>query len=189
MSLKHKVAAAIHLCEQIIETNDHDQAEEQIEMITAGYENFIPNMRATLKFYSGLPDDLSTTDLIEDIKELKTKLELLRANSCKPINNSFFVPQEKVEFINQNNANMNVSVIIDFNEIRREFENNGSLHQKEIDEIITKITEIEEIFKGNENNNKKWAQLKDTLNWLSTKGVDIAVKILPLILKSLGKRA
>lgn len=85
--------------------------------------------------------------------------------------------------VNTNDNNIDIKTL--FKDIKREVENNGSLTEEEIEEIIEKINEIESISQEEISRPKKWGKLKSIINWMTTKGVDIGVKIYPLIMASL----
>ena len=54
-------------------------------------------------------------------------------------------------------------------------------------EIIEKLKEMKEIALSDDKRTKKWFKLKGMLNWVSTKGVDIGCKVLPILLKLIEK--
>ena len=82
-----------------------------------------------------------------------------------------------------NNNTIDITTL--FEKTKREIENNGSLTEEEIEEIIDKINEIELISQEEISRPKKWGKFKSVINWMTTKGVDIGVKIYPLIMSSL----
>jgi len=184
VSLRTEVIGDIELCEEIIKNNDVRKAEEQISILVGAYGNYIPGIQSNLDTYT-LPFDVEV-DYIGDIRKIKKVLELFYSNGCKLPGN--FKENRSVSINNQNiNTSLNkidIAIDINFNEVRQEIKNNGSLHQEEIEKILSKLDEIEEISNSPESRNEKWAKLKGSLEWLSTKGVDIATKILPLILKA-----
>lgn len=87
--------------------------------------------------------------------------------------------------INTNDNTINIKTL--FEDAKKDVENNGFLTTEQIDEIIAKINEIEDIAKEEISRPKKWSKLKSIINWMTTKGVDIGVKIYPLIMTSLGE--
>lgn len=193
--------ADILLCQSIIDERDAAEAKKQIEILVNAYDPYIPNMSSGLDYYDCLID--SPTDYLGDIQKIKKKLELFKSSKCqlpnkaKSSGKSLDKPSEKSPVIiynqnhnSNNNQNTNTNEIeITFketiNQARKEIENNGSLHQEEIEEILAKLNELEDIHDLPENKNKKWAKLKGLLNWVSTKGVDIGIKVLPLIIESM----
>lgn len=185
MSLGHETLNDIKACREIIKQNDVESAKKQVEILTSGYEDFIPSIKKDLTFYSIATAYGATCDYIGDLEKIQKRLELFLANDCKPI-----MPKRGggIRIDNYNiNENVNEAIIslnTSIKQVKQEIESNGSLHQKEIEEILAKLKEIKEISEIPENKNRKWDKLKNCLEWLSTKGVDVAVKILPLIIKA-----
>lgn len=89
-----------------------------------------------------------------------------------------------------NNTNKNYNTV-DIKELfestKKDIENNGYLTTEEIEQIIEKINEIEGIAQEEVSRPKKWDKLKSVINWMTTKGVDIGVKVYPLIMAALGE--
>lgn len=188
VSLKSEVRGDISICEEIIANNDISEAKKHIGIFVAAYENYIPGIANNLNFYTGM---LGTeTNYIGDILKIKKVLEVFLSDHCQLLKPSHKYNKKEVINIHSQNTNTNVnktsvSVEITFERVRREIEENGNLHQKEIEEILSKLDEIEEVSNSSDSRNKKWASLKGSLEWLGTKGVDIATKILPLITKTI----
>lgn len=59
-----------------------------------------------------------------------------------------------------------------------------TLSQKQSDEIIEKINEIENISKEKSTKKRKWEKIKPILAFALDKGVDIAIMLWPLALQS-----
>ena len=59
----------------------------------------------------------------------------------------------------------------------------GSLTDSEIDEILSKIDELENIVNSSDRKTKKWDKAKGIIKWVADKGVDVGISLLPLILK------
>lgn len=72
-----------------------------------------------------------------------------------------------------------------FDNARKVIEEDEALGEEEVQEIISKINEIEEI--GNEDTSRpqKWRKLKECVTWTGSKGVKIAMQVMPLIMKVL----
>ena len=58
-----------------------------------------------------------------------------------------------------------------------------SLTDEQTQEILDKITELEEIISSNEKKKTKWEKAKSVLIWLADKSFDIVMALLPLFLK------
>ena len=58
-----------------------------------------------------------------------------------------------------------------------------SLTNEETEEILAKISEIEEVVKSNDKKKTKWEKIKPVLGWLTDKSCDVGIALLPLLLK------
>lgn len=83
---------------------------------------------------------------------------------------------------NNNLSNTNtVDVKVLFEEARNKIEDDISLGEEELQEILVKITELEELNNSDEKPRDKWTKSKGVMTWLFTKGPKVATTILPLI--------
>lgn len=55
--------------------------------------------------------------------------------------------------------------------------------KQEANEILGRISELEQIITLSENRDEKWKAAKEILKWTADKGVDVAIALLPLFLK------
>ncbi len=88
--------------------------------------------------------------------------------------------------ITNNNANTNtnsISVTISFEEVRRNIENMSALPDTEIEEILSKINDLEIIVSSEDRKSKKWEKAKGIIRWVADKGVDVGIALLPLLLQ------
>ena len=84
---------------------------------------------------------------------------------------------------NINNSNENNVKTESFSEVKNKVENMTSLSDSEIDEILSKINELEEIINSSERKSKKWSRATNIIKWVADKGIDVGMALLPLILK------
>lgn len=103
-------------------------------------------------------------------------LEQPRKTNYHPIN--------KVN-VSVNNTN-EVNITISFEQARQQIEDMTSLTDKEAEEILAKITELEEIINSKNKKRTKWEQAKGILIWLADKSCDVGMTLLPLLLKIQG---
>ena len=61
-----------------------------------------------------------------------------------------------------------------------------SLTDEQTQEILDKITELEEIINSKDKKKTKWEKAKSVLVWLADKSFDVAMTLLPLLLKVQG---
>ena len=120
---------------------------------------------------------------MKNIGILKSKLEAFSTTIS-------YLPKTKLNgkeiIITNNNTNNNTNINTNnleviFKQAKENIKKDESLSEEEIKEILEKIDEIEEVSKLDETRNKKWFKLRNLMNWLGTKGVNIAINILPLI--------
>ena len=182
MSLKKKTWRDITECQEILNEGDVQAAKKKVILLISGYSNLITNIGDDLDHDpSGWKDN---ADYLLDLERLKTKLEIFEANNCQPLG---IVTQPGIinQNINQNENTNQITITAQFEQVRYEIRNNGSLAQPEIEEILSKVDEIEAIHKEEGTRGEKWEKLRGCLNWLGTKGVDIGIKLLPLIISSM----
>ena len=58
-----------------------------------------------------------------------------------------------------------------------------SLPDEEIEEILSKINELENIVNSTDRKTKKWENAKDIIKWVADKGVDVGTALLPIVLQ------
>lgn len=85
--------------------------------------------------------------------------------------------------ISNANENKNDINIHTFAEVREQVENMTSLPDSEIEEILSKISMLEEIVNSRERKSKKWETAKEIIKWVANKGVDVGLTLLPLLLQ------
>lgn len=76
-----------------------------------------------------------------------------------------------------------ISMDVDFTELRLDIGMMETISKYEKDEIIEKLGEMEEICSKVLFKRKKWDLMREYLVWLSGKDVEIALKILPIFFK------
>ena len=86
----------------------------------------------------------------------------------------------------QVNVTTNVSVNITFEQARAKIEEMTSLTDEQTKEAMAKLAEIEAAVNGGGSKKSKWEKIKPVLTWLADKSFDVAMTILPLLLKVQG---
>lgn len=187
--IKDLIVKDITKCDEVIASNNVQKAELLCDEIVQSYSIYIPNITAGLDNYFWGAEKV---DYIKDITLLKKKLMLYVAGGNEIINRN----NNGISFTNTNtnanantntNTNTNVSVATLIQHAINDIAEDGSLSDEEISEITDKLKEIQNISESDERRNKKWCKLRPTLAWLSTKGVDIFCKIIPIVLKVIDK--
>ena len=80
------------------------------------------------------------------------------------------------------NVDNTINLQVSFEKARTEIKENTYLSETESKEIIEKIDEIEKLVTSNSSKKTKWEKAKPILGWISNKGVDVGIKLLPLLL-------
>lgn len=80
---------------------------------------------------------------------------------------------------NTNNNTVDVKVL--FEDARNKIEDDTSLGEEELQEILGKINELEELHDSDERPRSKWNKSKEVMTWVLTKGAKVASIVLPLI--------
>ena len=114
----------------------------------------------------------------ENLSMMKSKLETYIFGM-----NAVYVPEAPSTTVN---VNTSVNLNITFEQVRSQIEDMTSLTDEQTEEILNKISEIEATVNSAGTKKSKWEKIKPVLTWLADKSFDVAMKILPLILKVNG---
>ena len=112
--------------------------------------------------------------VLDNLKLVKSKLETYRFQA-----NAINLPQLPTTQVNVNN---NINISITFEEVREKIEDMTSLTNEETEEILVKISEIEDVVKSDDKKKTKWEKIKPVLVWLADKSCDVGTALLPLLL-------
>ncbi len=166
------------MIDEDIEKLNQSHSYELLEQIKAKYQAYIDAVR-DVNF------DYFTSSLEKDTGKLQNALLAYKAFGYQNNNQASGKPSIiiKNENINTNSFQINIS----YSQVREDIRGNTYLTDEQITEIISKIDELEQIDKEGETKKEKWGRVKSILNWLGDKGVDIAVKIIPLVLKIIAQ--
>ena len=86
-----------------------------------------------------------------------------------------------------NNVDVSVNITIEvmFENVRKDIEDNldGVMKDGDYQDLLSKISELEDIQKTEPKRGKKWTKTKGIFDWLTGQGVDVFVKVAPLIMK------
>ena len=75
---------------------------------------------------------------------------------------------------------VDVSISISIEDARREAEEAG-LSKKQLDEVSSKIDEIENLINSKETKSKKWSKAGEILKWVAEQGIQVASFVVPLL--------
>lgn len=135
-------------------------------------------------------------DYTSNLIGIKGKLEVLLAQIKDEKNRPKEQPFPQISLVNTNSSDNHASntlsntntihVELLFKNAKDTIENDTSLGDAEIDEIMQKINELEALHSSNENKRSKWSKSKETLKWVIDKGAKVAEVVLPLITAIIG---
>lgn len=113
--------------------------------------------------------------VLDNLKMVKAKLETYRFQA-----NAVALPD-----IPQTNVNVttNITISITFEEVRQKIQDMTSLTDEQTKEALEKINIIEKTVNSSDSKKSKWEQIKPVLVWLADKSFDVAMTIIPLLLK------
>lgn len=154
---------------------------EYYKEIVSRYHSYIDKFGEGLYSYfpeSGFYDDVNGESLKHNLIVIKNKLIAFRVYGY--LNNEQ-KPDTKITLSNSNINQINIS--INFEDARNKVKNMTSLNETEIQEILEKINNIEDIIKSDDRKTKKWENCKSIIKWIADKGVDVGTILLPLLLK------
>lgn len=123
---------------------------------------------------------IEKSSLLHNLQLMKAKLEGYAIGFERPKSRNY-APQNSVN-VNVSNTN-EVNVSVSFETVKEQIENMTSLTDKETEEILEKIKELEQIINSKDKKKNKWEKAKSVLIWLADKSCDIGMALLPLLLK------
>lgn len=160
--------------------------EEKIETyknITAKYNNYVPNFSDGLYGYykeSNFFEDVKGDSLFQNLKNIREKM-----STYKNLNFPNLIKENKSNPMLQINNNNVMEINLTFEQLKDRVENITSVNDEEIDEILDKINQIEEICKSKDRKTKKWEKIKKILVWIMDKGIDVSIQVIPTIINNL----
>lgn len=173
---------------ETVEKTDEKALEELHRYLDGKYQGCIAEWGKSMWCYSkdnGFDYYLMGIDsLLDNLKQMKPKLEAyaLGWNSSKKSSSPRSTATPNVNVTVNNEININIT----FEQVRQQIEDMTSLTDKETEEILAKITELEEIINSKDKKKTKWEQAKGVLIWLADKSFDVGMALLPLLLKIQG---
>lgn len=119
--------------------------------------------------------------LLDNLNQMKPKLEAyaLGWNTSKKSSPSRSAAPPNVNVTVNNEININIT----FEQAREKVQDMTSLTDEQAQEILDKITELEEIITSKDKKKTKWEKSKSVLIWLADKSFDVGMTLLPLLLK------
>ncbi|MCR4435531.1 MAG: hypothetical protein QHH06_02795 [Clostridiales bacterium] len=183
----YQISFDIGQCDEVILSNEADRAEKLVKLLVGVYSKHIDQIHSGLTLKNS---DEGSRDYFSDLKVLKAKLEILKTqvenNLYKPQgqNQSGFVINNSAVNKSSNNyaASKDANIAAYLENLRQEIRDNEFLSSDETNEILDRIDEIEQIAGDPETKKEKWLKLRQMMGWISTKGPDVGLKLMRLIL-------
>lgn len=172
--------------EAVIQNLDKTEMETLHRYLDAKYQECISGwgkgMYGFNEEFGGFNYEMLDIDSLKDnLKLMIPKLDAFihgwNAGSPSPKTPPVSTPEVNVT------VNNTVTVHITFEQVRERIEDMTSLTDEQTKEVLKKVEEIEALVKGNGTKKSKWEKIKPILNWLADKSFDVAMTILPLLLK------
>lgn len=171
--------------DRIIKSENETEMKEEYNKLIAKYSKVIPDFSNSMDGYDIKHEyffEVSGDSLKKNLKSIYEKM-----NTCSNLNfvNINLKDDKEGPLLQITNNNQNsMEVNLTFEQLRQKTESITSVSDEEIDEIIEKINEIENICKSNERKTKKWEKVKIIIIWLMDKGVDVAIQLVPSIINN-----
>lgn len=167
---------------------------ELYKELTAKYHPYVPNFGDGMYSYyanAGFYDDIEGDALRHNLHQAYNKLIVFKASGYpyigsgaeKSDNNIVLNANYTSQNVNNNLNENNNSILVSFELVRQNIEGMTSLTEVEIEEILNKINELEQIVKSAERKSKKWDNAKGIIKWIADKGVDVGISVIPLLLQ------
>jgi len=159
--------------------DDYSYDEEKMSVLfrhlMSTYKDEIEGFCVGLKVIQPYEDSaLQAEAYRENVKKMVERLEGFRHNGYQ--NEGLLEYYLKLE-------NNNVSMDVNFTDLRLEIGMMENISKYEKDEIIEKLGEMDEICSRVLFKRQKWELMREYLVWLSGKDVEVALRILPIFLK------
>lgn len=168
-------------CEKILKVGSAETIYVFQGKIEGKYYGIIDKFSAGLQGVYDEYDDISYFTVKSNVELLKEKLEMFKAMGCKTLKTANDVPS--VQITNSNTNYNKIEINISFEQARHQVEEMSALTDSEVEEILVKIKELENIVNSNDRKTKKWENAKEIIKWIADKGVDVGITLLPLLLQ------
>jgi len=194
------IKSIIQEIDSALERNEPEEVNSKIKLVTSKLMVYIPGIRDMDNTAANSWSDHSHEYNKQNLLELKAVLESIIDTPLDPFSqqnkykNSDHVPVSvKIENQNNNNqdasltntnrVNTNLNLIVEFQSLKDQINSNGYLSEEDRNDILKHIEELESINDSDQSRPQKWNKIKPILNWMGTKGIDVALKFMPLLMK------
>lgn len=179
-----KISQDIQEIKNVLAEGNVDKIRELHRKIDGKYQNIIPNFGKSMYGYDEklgfVYDIIGEESIKENLSMMENKLDGLKLGFADSYTTKHNVHHSSDVNVLVNN---NINISISFEAVREQIEEMTSLTDDDTKEILDQIRKIEEIIKSEDKKKTKWEKLKPILHWVADKSFDVAIKLLPLILK------
>jgi len=155
--------------------NDQNRLEGLFNMLILRYSEIIDGLADGLEVITVFDSEKKKTENYKsNVRKVIERLEMFRANDYSNEAVKQYFIKEGVEGKLDN---------LSFADTRKAVIDMGGLNSAEKEEILVKIDEIREIVESQNTKPAKWCALRPYVVWSSGKDVNVAMLILPLILR------
>ncbi len=178
--ISQKIKSDISIIDNILSCEDADEVRRIHRQIDGRYQACIDQWG--MGMYGFHPQHGFAHDSLE-IDSLKDNLELMKAK-LESYELRLNAKDKNPEGQNEYNfvVNNNISIDITFAQARKAIEDMPGLKQDEVEEILGKIDELENISNQRIPRKKKWEMIHPILSFALDKSVDVAIMVLSLFL-------
>ena len=166
----------IKKCEEVLKSGNKATRYELHSTLLSKYGKIIDGFENHLLY---LLHDTDGTYVKRNIETMKQKLLLFKAMDYE----NLYAAKSSGDITFNNSNHIETTINISFTEAKKQIESMSSLREDEIEEITSKIDEIERIVNSKDRKTKKWENAKEIIKWIAEKGVDVGITLLPLLLQ------
>ncbi len=190
--IKKNILRHVEEGNKLLEKGSMKEIKDHMIVIEATYVNYIPTIKGvSVDMYGNMTLEQWKSKLKRTNKVLLNSTNLVAVDGFgKPIpyeaqlkGKTSITNHNANEANSQNEISVNVDVDITamFEQVREELD--GVLSDESYQELLTKISELEDIQNNTKGRGKKWSKAKGIFDWITTQGVDVGIKLLPIIIK------
>ena len=186
---RQAIKTDISKIESVIQNNDEQLIKDLHIELDGKYSAYVPNWGHSMYGYidnQGFSYEyLDIDSLIHNLTLMKHSLEGFAMGLDITAKKSYDSSKNNVSVTVNNKVenDVEISISITFDQARQQVKNMTSLTDKQTQEILDKITEIENTVNESGTKKSKWEKIKPILVWLTDKSFDVGMTLLPLLLK------
>lgn len=185
MNLLGEIRSDVSRCDSVIQNKDFEEIKALLREFEVTYKIYWDNLH-----FQGPSGWVSEEVVLAEIKGFRQRLDMLSHLGHDNIID-FFKNKSTGVTVNNSNSNLditniNISIEIVYDDLKYFIEQNGTLSEEQRIEALDKADNVKAIAESTESKVKKWDKLKPVFEWLLTKGVDVFIKFIPLIVQALA---